>query len=171
MKSLGCFVLMCMMISAVPQIFAQYALPSSVFGCGGTSLACASFRITGTIGQTHVGIIKGPAEEQQVGFWFQPRLLTFTHSVGLRPSAPRLLSVFPNPARDALVVEYAFGSSESLTISLHDMLGRCVLNRDLEHSKLTSTLVRLDTRAMSCGVYVLSLATGSVAEKKLVMLE
>jgi hypothetical protein len=108
-----------------PSATAQYALPRSVFGCGGQSAAGADNRIAGTLGQTLAGIALGTAQRNYIGFWWTlASAPSGAEDAGAQPAAPHLAQNYPNPFRDATTISFRIGARVPVRLSILDLLGR-----------------------------------------------
>jgi predicted outer membrane repeat protein len=86
---------------------------------------------------------------------------SFSDAVTVRRGAPslKLLSTYPNPARQQATVRYAVPERQEITIRLHDVLGREV--RTLVRSRKEGRQkLSLDVGGLSSGVYFLRLQSG-----------
>jgi hypothetical protein len=70
------------------------------------------------------------------------------------------LSLYPVPATDDLFVRYELKTSQPVNISVIDMTGKQVLQREAE--RLDESELRLDISSLSPGVYILQLRNGEV---------
>jgi hypothetical protein len=104
---------------------AQYTLPRSVFGCGGTAIAGADNRIAGTLGQTVAGIASASVERNYIGFWWTltPIAIGVEHAPDA-PESPELAQNYPNPFREQTTVTFRIGARVPVRLSILDMLGR-----------------------------------------------
>jgi hypothetical protein len=75
------------------------------------------------------------------------------------PSAFRV-RVYPNPADDALIVQFALPSASSARVSLHDMLGRRVAELDGGLAAPGEKRFRIPTGHLVEGVYLLRAESG-----------
>ena len=79
------------------------------------------------------------------------------------PSTLRVRSIFPNPARSELTVQYALPDRRTVTLAIYDVLGRrvaTVLNQSKEAGRHTHTL---PVTSLSSGIHFLRLRAGSTA--------
>lgn len=70
------------------------------------------------------------------------------------------LSLYPVPATDDLFIRYELKTSQPVNISVIDMTGKQVLQREAE--RLDESELRLDISSLSPGVYILQLRNGEV---------
>jgi uncharacterized repeat protein (TIGR03803 family) len=99
--------------------------------------------------------------------WFSALLEVETDfGTGEEPENPFYLSVFPNPARDHLMLSIQGLDSEARLI-LTDMLGNTILFKDLVPGKNPETLDRLDIQRLPAGMYLLTMQDGrkSISKK------
>ena len=71
------------------------------------------------------------------------------------------LSIYPVPARDDLFVRFELKTSQPVNISVIDMTGKQVLQREAE--LLDESELRLDISSLSTGVYILQLRNKEVS--------
>jgi hypothetical protein len=86
-----------------------------------------------------------------------------------RPEAFRL-DVYPQPARDLMIVHAHNISAGAVVINVYDRLGRRLLQRDVE-SHDGVLYQQLDVNGWSPGVYFLELRTRTVREYKVLVIE
>lgn len=108
-------------------------------------------------------------EDDSIYFLMQKSVIDFSPIVELHPAASALLcleldktcSLFPNPAKNEVVVQSNFKIKE---LELWDMAGRCFLRKDVRSHE-----VCLDLSALSAGAYIVKIKTDKgLIEKKLV---
>ncbi len=73
------------------------------------------------------------------------------------PSHPLVLSLAPNPARDALSLQYSLDQGGSVVIQIYDVRGRRVLTRRASSSGAGIRVETIDTSRLASGVYFLRL--------------
>jgi hypothetical protein len=150
---------------------AQFATPASVLGSGGGIVACAAFRISGTIGQTFIGRVNDAFGAQDLGFWYEPRVVvTSVETPGSTPSSIRITAMYPGPAHHRLVVEYAGAGSYPADFALYDPLGRRVFERrEQGPGSDGSVILALDPLPRGC--YVLRVSAGGASTARMVAIE
>lgn len=108
-------------------------------------------------------------EDDSIYFLMQKSVIDFSPIVELHPAASALLcleldktcSLFPNPAKNEVVVQSNFKIKE---LELWDMAGRCLLRKDVRSHE-----VCLNLSALSAGAYIVKIKTDKgLIEKKLV---
>ncbi|MBR9975449.1 MAG: T9SS type A sorting domain-containing protein, partial [Bacteroidetes bacterium] len=72
-------------------------------------------------------------------------------------SIPLTLDLYPNPARNSLLVNLQ-GNSQAMTLVLYDLLGQPVLRQQLREG---DTMARLPFTGLSSGMYLLVAFSGS----------
>jgi hypothetical protein len=72
------------------------------------------------------------------------------------------LSVYPNPTSNQINFSYEFGSNEAATVTLRDLLGKTVLQRDLGKGISGKQSYSLDINSLQNGIYFLELSSNGV---------
>ncbi|MEM8558412.1 MAG: FG-GAP-like repeat-containing protein [Bacteroidota bacterium] len=92
------------------------------------------------------------------GFYRKTTTAFPTASEDATPEAAVALAVFPNPARDAATIRLGRAATdESVRVTVHDLLGRTVAM--LHDGLAPSAPLRLDTRTLAPGAYLVRVAT------------
>ncbi|MGV3632145.1 MAG: T9SS type A sorting domain-containing protein [Bacteroidota bacterium] len=80
------------------------------------------------------------------------------------------LSVFPNPAKDKISVDFNLANETTVTIQLTDLAGKVISSKTLGSKAAGAHSVVLETAAVSNGIYVLNLVTnGETSSHKVVI--
>jgi hypothetical protein len=83
------------------------------------------------------------------------------------PAAASGIRIYPNPARDELLVRHSFDNHQTLSISLTNELGVCVAQYRRSANDAGDKTVGISTRTLVPGLYFVTLeANGSVATVK-----
>jgi hypothetical protein len=84
-------------------------------------------------------------------------VLTLTGTVDLKNSGDPLLmfDVVPNPASDLMCLRFNTAAKADLEVSLHDVVGRCLLE-----NQFTSGELCMDISAFTAGIYLLQIRVG-----------
>lgn len=77
-------------------------------------------------------------------------------TVGINPANESALLVYPNPAKDFLLVQLATTNSENAIVTLYNTIGQVVFT----HSGLSGQPLRINTSSLSNGVYLLKVNEG-----------
>jgi len=153
---------------------AQVEIPRSVMASGGANLGGVSFIISGsTLGQASIGLMTGPTDIEEIGFWYAGSVLTGTQgSLILVPGSYWLSQNYPNPFNPQTTFRFSVPRSIHVTIRVFDVLGRTVKTIvDQELTPGCHTAV-LDAGGLSSGVYFCRMeAEGFVKTRKLVLLK
>ena len=105
---------------------ADIVLSRGVAGTGGARATSASYTVTGTAGQSAIGVISGPSNTNEVGFWYQPRedLSGVADTEPETPARYWLGQNKPNPFRPSTVVQFSVPKTSHVAIKLYDARGR-----------------------------------------------
>ena len=87
--------------------------------------------------------------------------LQFTSSIEDIPET-KIISIYPNPAKDVVVIEDVVCSTEHITINLYDTQGRLVLSE----TKPNATSYTLNTTSLKSGVYYINI--GNITQKLII---
>lgn len=80
------------------------------------------------------------------------------------------LNVYPNPAREKIILEFAAAKPEELTIQLTDAMGRIVKN--IHEGSVTGHYRReLPTAGLTKGLYLLKVSSGEAVQTKRIVIE
>lgn len=94
-----------------------------------------------------------------------------TVSVSQVPSYPTILALAPNPARNAVTLQYTVDQDGGVFMNVYDVRGRRVLARPSTSTGTGVRLETLDTSTLASGVYFLRIDTprGQAAQKFVVL--
>ena len=87
--------------------------------------------------------------------------LQFTSSIEDIPET-KIISIYPNPAKDVVVIENVVCSTEHITINVYDTQGRLVLSE----TKPNATSYTLNTTSLKSGVYYINI--GNITQKLII---
>ena len=165
------FVALLVALAACAPAVAQFAIPMSVVGSGGGVTSGGSFSLVGTVGQPAIGVASGPANINEIGFWYMPGwILTGVEEV--LPTRFALGQNHPNPFNPVTTLGYSVKEKTRVTIRLYDVAGREVATLVDEVSEPGFRETVLDAGGLSSGVYFARMVAGRFVEtRKLVLLK
>lgn len=151
---------------------AQYKVPSSVFGSGGSQMTSSNLSIVGTVGQPLIGVVSSSSHTNAIGFWYQSAgLVTSVEQLSSRmPAEYRLEQNCPNPFNASTTIQFALPKHSAVTLKLFDLLGREVAILMDEELQAGEYKVVFDARGLSTGVYFYRLQTEEFRQTKKLML-
>ncbi len=126
---------------------AQSIAPAVVGGSGGFAES-ATLSVAWTVGQTAVATHTSPAVTLTEGF--QQSYLTLIPA--RNHSVPFSLNLYPNPARNTVMVSLD-GVEENMTLILYNLLGEVVLQQQVRGG---DRLARLTVDRFPSGIYMLA---------------
>ena len=148
------FVLVVFFASHLPAE-ADVEMPRSVVGSGGGKLANVSYIISGsTLGQAAIGVVSGPSDEHEIGFWYGGRILISVDGPpGVLPLVNWLGQNYPNPFNPVTTLEFSLERRSRVRIALYDVTGRVV--RTIVDDELNPGPHRVvfDASSLASGVY------------------
>jgi hypothetical protein len=151
---------------------AQYSIPQSVVGAGGGTMAGASNTLVGTVGQPCIGVVSGPSNVHEIGFWYQPGWILTGVGDETLPTAYWLGQGYPNPFNPLAQIRFAVPSAGRVRIALYNVAGRearVLLDEEMEPGYHT---VAVDAQGLPSGVYFCRMVSGTfVEDRKLVLLK
>jgi hypothetical protein len=150
-----------------------YSIPQSVVGSGGGRSSGPGNSIIGTVGQAAIGVVAGPANIHEIGFWYQPGwILTGVDDGLLLPNVFRLWQNEPNPFNPVTTIRFAVPRRTRVTMILYDIAGREV--RTLVDDEFEPGYHRATVQAsgLASGVYFCRMVAGDfVDSRKLILLK
>jgi hypothetical protein len=107
---------------------AQYHIPQSVFGNGGTPIRNGSYCIRGTVGQSAIGVVNSPSYINEAGFWYQSGGFTdeVESSSNRLPTEYCLEQNYPNPFNPTTTIQYGLPEAGHVRLVIYDALGRSI---------------------------------------------
>lgn len=70
------------------------------------------------------------------------------------------ISVYPNPAKDNLLVNFNLSSASEVTFEVYNTLGESILNNTSGYKPAGSNQLSIDTKSFGEGIYILKISTG-----------
>lgn len=150
--------------AAATGLHAQVTLRHAA-GAGGVQAAGSGTAVVGTFGQAIIGPTATVDRRLEQGFWVPafPSPLSAADPVAGRSTAtPIALQCSPNPLAHSATIRAAFPGKETAALTLHDLLGREVLNltnRSTGRQEESATF-ELTTESLENGWYTLLLVAG-----------
>ncbi len=155
-------------------VAAQYVIPYSVIGSGGGEMTGANNIIMGTVGQAAIGVVSGPSNINQIGFWYRPGwiLTGIEDESDLLPANHWLGQNHPNPFNPVTTIQFGLPEPARVTMKLYDAAGREV--RTLVDERMEAGYHRtvVEASGLSSGVYFCRMVSGSFVDtRKMVLLK
>jgi hypothetical protein len=88
----------------------------------------------------------------------------------LKPEKYSLLQNYPNPFNPVTTIEYSIPQGSNVSIKVYDMLGREVASLVNKYQETGTYVVEWNASALSSGVYLYTIKSGSFAETKKMIL-
>jgi len=152
----------------------DYQISPAVIGSGGGMSTGAAYQTIGTIGQAAIGVVTGPSNTNEIGFWYQPGwVLTGVEEPGdLSPTVFSLSQNQPNPFNPVTTIRFGVPERCRVTVRLYSVTGREVrtlADADMDPGYHTVTL---DGAGLASGIYFCRMeAPGFQDTRKLVLLK
>jgi hypothetical protein len=152
---------------------ADYSIPQSVVGSGGEETSGPNNRLVGTVGQAAIGVVAGPSNIHEIGFWYQPGwIMTDVEEGDGLPTRYWLGQNQPNPFNPVTSIRFALPNPGRVTIRLYDVAGREV--RTLVDEELPAGWHRtvLEAGGLASGIYFCRMTAGEFSDaRKLLLLK
>jgi hypothetical protein len=150
---------------------ASFSIPQDVVASGGGPMTGPANRLVGTVGQAAIGVVSGPSNIHQIGFWYQPGWI-MTGVDDVFPTAFWFGHGYPNPFNPTARIGFAVPSPARVRIALYNIAGREVrvlLDEEMEPGYHTTAV---DANGLPSGVYFCRMVSGTfVEDRKLVLLK
>ena len=151
---------------------AAFVMSQSVVGSGGGPAAGANNTAVGTVGQACIGVVSGPSNIHEIGFWYQPGWILTGVGDEAFPTEYRLGQGYPNPFNPRAELRFAVPTRGPVRIALYNVAGqevRVLVDDEMEPGFHT---VAVDGDGLASGVYFCRMASGAFVEtRKLVLLK
>lgn len=82
---------------------------------------------------------------------------TVFNSITATQNTVNEVTLFPNPAKGFLTVQYALEETSDIQITIYNNLGQLI--QSLNHPSSTNNLININTKQMNSGIYTIRLAT------------
>ncbi|MBI5324888.1 MAG: T9SS type A sorting domain-containing protein [Ignavibacteriae bacterium] len=133
---------------------AQYAIPQSVLGSGGSSISSTDNKIVGTLGQPFIGNTGNTSYSHSAGFWWEVlRLFTGIEENPHELADYRIEQNYPNPFNQSTTILYDITHTSHIKIIVYDMLMREVRTLVDEEKAAGSYIVNFDATGLPNGIY------------------
>ena len=111
---------------------AEAEVPQSVVGSGGGEVSGTNQIVVGTLGQALVGVVSGPSNINEIGFWYQPGwILTGVDEPEIVvPTRFWLDQNHPNPFNPVTTLQFAVPTQARVVMKVYDVAGRAVRTLD-----------------------------------------
>ena len=152
--------------------FGQYAVKAGVFSNGSSPTGDSNHTISGTAGQSAIGVTQGGSYIQQGGFCYQVSSLTtgVEQLPGRAPETFRLDQNYPNPFNPITTIVFAVPKPSHVTMRLFDMRGREVTVLVDEEMGTGEYKITFAAGSLASGVYIYRLETDGLVQLKKMML-
>ena len=152
---------------------AQPALQRAVISSGGSDLTDGTHRITGTVGQTLIGLSTSPTRIVGQGFWYQiSSAPTVIDAVPPIPVTPVLHQNYPNPFNPCTEIEFTLPERIHVRLVLYRFTGEqlhVLIDAPMESG---CHRVFFEAGELPTGVYVYRMTCGSYSsERKMLLLK
>jgi hypothetical protein len=152
---------------------ADYSIPQDVVGSGGGESSGPNHRLVGTVGQAAIGVVAGPSNIHEIGFWYQPGwIMTEVEEGDGLPTRYWLGQNQPNPFNPVTTIRFALPDPGRVTMKLYDVAGREA--RVLVDEELPAGWHRvvLDAQGLASGIYFCRMQAGEFTDaRKLLLLK
>jgi hypothetical protein len=152
---------------------ADYSIPQSVVGSGGDEASGPNHRLVGTVGQAAIGVVAGPSNIHEIGFWYQPGwILTSVEEGEGLPTRYWLGQNQPNPFNPVTSIRFALPKPGRVVMRLYDVAGREA--RVLVDEELPAGWHRtvLEAGGLASGIYFCRMEAGEFTDtRKLLLLK
>lgn len=110
-------------------VFAQLSITADVLGNGSTLTSNAQWTIKSTLAQPLIGLAAGNSKQQQIGFWYQPKVL-LTHVEQVSPNGfandALLGQNFPNPGNTFTTIPFSVPYESFAELILMNSSGKII---------------------------------------------
>jgi len=153
--------MICSILLNSQSVNAQYSIERGVFGNGGGITASTNNSITGTVGQTFVGISSNSNNGIYSGFWYANQTLVGVNDENLVPNVFQLYQNYPNPFNPSTVISWESPVFSHITIKIFDILGKEVATLLNEERPAGRYKIEFDASKyqLSNGIYIYTLET------------
>lgn len=152
---------------------ADYSIPQDVVGSGGGESTGPNHRLVGTVGQAAIGVVTGPSNIHEIGFWYQPGwIMTEVEEGDGLPTRYWLGQNQPNPFNPVTTIRFALPEPGRVTMKLYDVAGREV--RTLVDEELPAGWhgTVLEAQGLASGIYFCRMEAGEFTDaRKLLLLK
>jgi hypothetical protein len=148
-----------------------YQISQSVMASGGSVASGANHSMLGTIGQAAIGVVSGPSNIHEIGFWYQPGWMpTEVEEVDLVPTSFWLGQNQPNPFNPVTTIRFAVPANARVTIRLYDVAGREVMEIADDDFQPGYHQRTISAAGLSSGLYFCRMTSGNFVDSKKILL-
>ena len=163
---------LCLLSSGVTS--SEVVVSNSVVGTGSARIGDNDNIILGTLGQPAIGVLTGPSNINEVGFWNTTGSVV-TGIDGDLPGLPDTYSLgqnYPNPFNPTTTITFALPTESKVMLRVYDALGRVVASLVNRTMSAGSHSVVFDAGDLASGIYFYRLtADDFVQTRKLILLK
>jgi hypothetical protein len=174
MRRVACLLTATVAVLALAVVAAaDYSIPQSVIGSGGGGATGPNSRLVGTVGQAAIGVVAGPSNIHEIGFWYQPGwILTEVEEGEGLPTRYWLGQNQPNPFNPVTSIRFALPNPGRVTIVLYDVAGREVRTLVDEERPAGWHQTVLNAQGLASGIYFCRMTAGEFTDaRKLLLLK
>ncbi|TAL70833.1 MAG: T9SS type A sorting domain-containing protein [Bacteroidetes bacterium] len=164
---LAIFILFILFIASQMELTAQYTIPSSVLGNGGTLITGGANNINGTVGQPLIDISTGTTNKVLSGFWNT----IIINATGINDetgnnlfSEEHLGQNYPNPFNTSTTISYDITRISRVNLSIFNVLGEKVVTLVNETKQTGNYTMDWDATNFQSGTYFCRLEIDDRAE-------
>lgn len=161
------------MILLNASITAQFYIPSSVTGSGGSPMSGSSYAVNGTVGQSYTGILSGNYSLSS-GFWYTTSavLTDVQENDENIPYTFELLQNYPNPFNPSTTIKFSVAEESPVVLKVFDLLGSeivTLVNKELKPGRYS---IEFNAANLASGIYFYSITANQFRHvKKLMVLK
>ena len=188
-------IILLLLLSSLTDIFPQYAINKSVTGNGSSFMQNSNYVVSGTLGQTIIGINTNSTRQNHIGFWYQVNsvVTAVENESDNLPNEFKLYQNYPNPFNPTTTIEYSIPSSSviasgakqskeitsvnsfprndvNVTLKVYNILGKEVTTLVNKKQSPGVYEVTFDASNLPSGVYIYKIHAGSFKQSRKLLL-
>lgn len=140
--------------------FAQLNITADVLGNGNTPTSNAQWTIKSTLAQPLIGLVAGTNNQQQIGFWYQPKaLLTHIEQVSINAFTDNALlgQNFPNPGHNFTTIPFSVPYESFAELILMNTSGKVISRLAKDRFQSGQYQVEVQLSQLPSGIYLYQL--------------